>query len=122
MILINNSHSYFIKALRYASLVGSRPGRDIPKPIIKMVQTASLHGTHALGLEFNSEARLSKRPGSLWNCLWGHALNLGSIARVGYHIPVPDFYLVLHGLQCRKDTIMDKSFNQVILISHHYFI
>ena len=30
---------------------------------------------------------------------------LGSIVRVGYHIPVPDFYLVLHGLRCRKSTI-----------------
>ena len=29
---------------------------------------------HALGLEFGSAARLSKRPGSVWNCLWGHAL------------------------------------------------
>ena len=37
----------------------------------------------------------SKRPGSVWNCLWGHALkNLReSIARVGYCIPVPDFYI-----------------------------
>ena len=32
---------------------------------------------------------------------------LGSIVRVGYHIPVPDFYLVLHGLRCRKSTIKD---------------
>ena len=29
---------------------------------------------HALGLEFGSATRLSKRPGSLWNCLWGLAL------------------------------------------------
>ena len=27
---------------------------------------------------------------------------LGSLVRVGYRIPVPDFYLVLHGLRCRK--------------------
>ena len=33
-----------------------------------MVRTASLR------LEFSSAARLSKRPGSVWNCLWGHAL------------------------------------------------
>ena len=32
---------------------------------------------------------------------------LGSIVGVGYRIPVPDFYLVLHGLRCRKSTIMD---------------
>ena len=34
---------------------------------------------------------------------------LGSIVRVGYRIPVPDFYLVLHGLRCRKSTIMDST-------------
>ena len=38
---------------------------------------------------------------------------LGSIARVGYCIPVPDFYLVLHGLKCRKSTIMDKSIHNI---------
>ena len=32
---------------------------------------------------------------------------LGSISRVWYRIPVPDFYLVLHGLQCWKSTVMD---------------
>ena len=34
---------------------------------------------------------------------------LGSFVRVGYRIPVPDFYLVLHGLRCRKSTIMDST-------------
>ena len=29
---------------------------------------------------------------------------LGSMARVGYRIPVLDFYLMLHGLRCRKST------------------
>ena len=53
--------------------MGSRPGQVIPKNIIKMVQTASLHCMHALGYEFNSAARLSKRQGSVWNGLWGHA-------------------------------------------------
>ena len=32
---------------------------------------------------------------------------LGSFVRVGYRIPFPDFNLVLHGLRCRKSTIMD---------------
>ena len=32
---------------------------------------------------------------------------MGSIVRVRYRIPVPDFYLVLHGLRCRKSTIMN---------------
>ena len=29
---------------------------------------------NVLGLEFGSAARLSKRQGSVWNCLYGHAL------------------------------------------------
>ena len=59
---------------------------------------------HALGLEFGSAAQLSKRPGSMWNCLWGNALKRspGITRRVGYRIPVLDFCLVLHGLRCRK--------------------
>ena len=28
----------------------------------------------ALGEEFDSRARLPKRPGSVWNCVWGYAL------------------------------------------------
>ena len=49
----------------------------------------------------------------VWRTVYGdmHLKDLlGSIA--GYSIPVPDFYLVLHGLRCRKNTIMDKSINQ----------
>ena len=40
---------------------------------------------------------------------------LGSIARVGYCIPISDFYLVLHGLRWRKRTIMGWSieFDQI---------
>ena len=52
-----------------------------------------LHCTHPLGLEFNSAARLSKRPGSVWNCLWGHALKRSAgikrKSRVSY--PGPGF-------------------------------
>ena len=48
---------------------------------------------HALGLEFGSAARLSKRPGSVWNCLWGHALKISPginrKSRVSY--PGPGF-------------------------------
>ena len=29
---------------------------------------------HVLGLEFGSVAQLSKRPDSVWNCLWANAL------------------------------------------------
>ena len=48
---------------------------------------------NALGFEFGSSARLSKRPGSLWNCLWGHALKrspgINRKSRVSY--PGPGF-------------------------------
>ena len=46
---------------------------------------------------------------------------LGSFVRVGYRIPVPDFYLVLHGLRCQKSTIMDRTkpnlFNTSIILA-----
>ena len=58
-----------------------------------MVQTASLYGMHALGLEFGSAAQLSKRPGSVWNCLWGNALKRspGIIRKSRVSYPVPGF-------------------------------
>ena len=49
--------------------------RNIPKTFINMVQFASPLGTQALGYrEFDSAARLSKRPDSVWNCLWGYTI------------------------------------------------
>ena len=50
-------------------------------------------GTHALGLEFGSAAQLSKRPGSVWNCLWGNALKRspGIIRKSRVSYPVPGF-------------------------------
>ena len=45
------------------------------------------------GSEFESAAGLSKRPGSVWNCLWGHALKrspgINRKGRVSY--PGPGF-------------------------------
>ena len=38
---------------------------------------------------------------------------LGSIARVGYCTPVPDFYLVLHGLRSRKGTFHFSDYKSV---------
>ena len=59
---------------------------------------------NALVLEFGSAARLSKRLGSVWNCLWGHALKrspgINRKIRVSY--PCPGCLLVLHGFFCRK--------------------
>ena len=46
---------------------------------------------------------------------------LGSFVRVGYRIPVPDFYLVLHGLRCRKSTIMKPATGIVFNISNKDF-
>ena len=47
----------------------------------------------ALGLEFGSAGRLSKRPGSVKNCLWGHTLKrspwINRKSRVSY--PGPGF-------------------------------
>ena len=50
-------------------------------------------GMHALGLEFGSAAQLSKRPGSVWNCLWGNALKRspGIIRKSRVSYPVPGF-------------------------------
>ena len=64
---------------------------------------------HVLVLEFGSAAQLSKGwvvCGTVYGEMHLKDL-LGSFVRVGYRIPVPDFYPVLHGLRCRKSTIMD---------------
>ena len=63
-------------------------------------------------LEFGSAAQLSKLGQVVCGTVYGevHLKDLlGAFVRVGYRIPVPDFYLVLHGLRCRKSTIMDKT-------------
>ena len=46
-----------------------------------------------LGLEFGSAAQLSKRPGSVWNCLWGNALKRspGIIRKSTVSYPGPGF-------------------------------
>ena len=48
---------------------------------------------YALGLEFCSAAQLSKRPGSVWNCLWGNALKRspGIIRKSRVSYPGPGF-------------------------------
>ena len=48
---------------------------------------------HALGLEFGSAAQLSKRPGSVWNCLWGNTLKRspGIILKSRVSYPGPGF-------------------------------
>ena len=48
---------------------------------------------HALELEFGSAAQLFKRPGSVWNCLWGNALKIspGFIRKSRVSHPGPGF-------------------------------
>ena len=48
---------------------------------------------HVLELEFGSAAHLSKRPGSVWNCLWGNALKRspGIIRKSRVSYPGPGF-------------------------------
>ena len=48
---------------------------------------------NALGMEFGSAAQLSKRPGSVWNCLWVHALKRspGIIRKSRVSYPGPGF-------------------------------
>ena len=48
---------------------------------------------HALGLQFGSAAQQSKRPGSVWNCLWGNALKRspGIIRKSRVLYPGPGF-------------------------------
>ena len=48
---------------------------------------------HALGLEFGSAAQLSKRPGSVLNCLWGNTLKRspGIIRKSRVSYPGPGF-------------------------------
>ena len=58
-----------------------------------MVQTASLHRHACVRVEFGSAAQLSKRPGSVWNCLWGNALKRspGIIRKSRVSYPGPGF-------------------------------
>ena len=71
-------HNWLACPLLTRQVLSSPPGRVIPTTIIKMVQTDSLHGTLCIRVGvwqwFGSAAKLSKGPGSVWNCLWGHAL------------------------------------------------
>ena len=66
---------------------------------------------HALGLEFGSAAQLSKRPGSVWNCLWGNALKRspGIIRKSRVSYPGPGFLSSATWPRCRKSTIMDQT-------------
>ena len=86
---------------------------------------------HALGLEFGSAAQLSKRPGSVWNCLWGNALKRspGIIRKSRVSYPGPGFLssatwpslpkMHYNGLNQTEQTQPDKRHTQAI-IHHNY--
>ena len=60
---------------------------------IKWYKLPPCKGMHALGLEFDSAAQMYKRPGSVWNCLWGNALkgSPGIIRKSRVSYPGPGF-------------------------------
>ena len=95
------------------------------KELLDNLQSHSLNSIHSIKTyDFSTlyttishtklKARLSELIKNAFRCINGKKrfgtvfgdmnLNdlLGSIARVGYHIVVPDFYLVLHGLRYKK--------------------
>ena len=87
-------------ATSYAVGPCSRPSQVISKTIMQLVQNTSLLGIQVKGRSLIVQLE----------CLYGRVVCgtvygdmhfkdlLGSIARVGNCIPVPDFFLVLHGL------------------------
>ena len=73
---------------------------------------------HALGLEFGSAAQLSKRPGSVWNCLWGNALKRspGIIRKSRVSYPVPGFLS-----SATWPSLPKKHYNGLNQTKHHDF-
>ena len=63
----------------------------------------------ALGLELGSAVQLSKRPGSVWYCLWGNALkrSSGIIRKSRVLYPSPGFLSSATWPQLPKNTVMD---------------
>ena len=83
---------------------------------------------HALGLEFGSAAQLSKRPGSVWNCLWGNALKRspGIIRKSRVSYPGPGFLSCAtwpslpkkhyNGLKTEKLVLIGIQYSQMLFI------
>ena len=74
---------------------------------------------HALGLEFGSAAQLSKRPGSVWNCLWGNALKRspGIIRKSRVSYPDPGFLS-----SATWPSLLKKYYNGLNQIYHRWLI
>ena len=71
---------------------------------------------HALGLEFGSAAQLSKRPVSVWNCLWGNALkgSPGIIHKSRVSYPSPGFLS-----SATWPSLPKKHYNELNQTKHH---
>ena len=52
------------------------PAGSYQRPSSKWYKLPPFMTRNALGLEFDSVVRLFKRPGSVWNCQWRHALKI----------------------------------------------
>ena len=90
---------------------------------------------HALGLEFGSAAQLSKRPGSVWNCLWGNALKRspGIIRKSRVSYPGPGFLSSatwpslpkkhFNGLnQTKPESYMNPFYVSNVILNHKYHL
>ena len=80
---------------------------------------------HALGLEFGSAAQLSKRPGSVRNCLWGNALKRspGIIRKSRVSYPGPEFLSSATWPSLPKkhyNGLNQTKLNQYVYITHHF--
>ena len=73
---------------------------------------------HALGYKFGSAAQLSKRPGGVWNCLWGNALKRspGIIRKSRVSYPGPGF------LSSATWPSLPKKYYNVLSICIHYYL
>ena len=79
---------------------------------------------HALGSEFGSAAQLSKRPGSVWNCLWGNALKRspGIIRKSRVLYPVPGFLSSATWPLLPKKHYNGLNLNQLKQEKHHVWV
>ena len=62
------------KWLMCPPLIVRAPVGSYQRSSLKLYKLPPCMARNALGKEFGSAAQLSKRPGSVWNCLWGNAL------------------------------------------------
>ena len=67
-------------------------------------------------MEFDSATRLSKRQGSVWNCLWGHALKRSP----GINRKITVLYPGLGFLSCTTWSSMPKKHYNGLIINQSF--